>query len=112
MDVYGRMFTFSEWSVLGAYSHGYAFVSDPGEWISGYSPTDGEYSIHESGKVGIINEDGVFIQEPIWDTGFEFFFTGEQWIARVGIINAQGSMEYGYVNDKGEPICGIKMPEQ
>ena len=62
-------------------------------------------------KYGIIDEAGNDVQQPIWDRWFTFSQVGGEWVARVVLRDSEDMLTTGYINERGEPILGIKLPE-
>jgi len=91
VDVYGNAVFSDEWTAHGNFSHGLLCVV-----------TDD--------TITFVNTKGEFVHETRWLNTYatDYFFTGGQWIARVGVRNPDGTVKYGYINDQGEPICMIK----
>ncbi len=96
VDVYGNAVFSEKWTAKGD-SQGAKF-------------SHGLLSVVANDKTGFVNIKGEFAHEPRWAnaTALDYSWTGEQWIAMVGVENAKGRIKYGYINDQGEPICMIK----
>ncbi|MCL2811587.1 MAG: WG repeat-containing protein [Clostridia bacterium] len=91
-DVHGNTISSREWKDMSDFSHGFAVV----ETEDGFR---------------YINHEGLYVNATIWDYAAEYFFTGSQWIAKVGKLNATGAMQYGYIDEQGERICEINLTE-
>lgn len=73
----------------------------------------------KDGKYGLVDPSGNYIAKPVWDNaivdimaGHIFIDMGDKQYAEVGLRDENEVMRFGYIDEQGQPICGLKQPTQ
>lgn len=90
MDIYGNMVFPFQWELADGFSNGLAFVGDGEAWA-------------------VINNKGEYVTDYIWAMPGCFEQYDEMLLSKVCMRTDTGFVE-GYIDQNGQPICGVKLP--